>query len=336
MSDTHSTPNKVQRKSNIELLRIISMMMVLIVHLDGATLGLPELSGNLSSLNPRFTWILIVEAFVIIGVNCFTLISGYFGIRLRFKNVAGFIFECLFYSVGIYTAITLLTPAPFSWKGWVESWLIFTHTDLWYVPAYFMLMLLSPFINEGFKLLSNRKALIVTVVFTLYNLWAGWWWDAKFNPTGYTVMQLIMMYMIGRCIFIYQGSVLLPKNKILYTSLYITASLLTALYSVWVPLKAFAYNSPFVVVASLSFFMIFVCLEFKSSFINYAAKSAFAVYLVHKAPLIWGGIIKRFSLQVWNSTSIWEYSFYVVISCLVIYGIVMGIDFIRRKINPFK
>ena len=38
------------RQSNMELLRIVSMLMVLTVHADGASLGLPDLSGNLTCL----------------------------------------------------------------------------------------------------------------------------------------------------------------------------------------------------------------------------------------------------------------------------------------------
>ena len=69
------------RKSNIELLRIVSIVMVLIVHLDGASLGLPEPMGNITAVSGRDWWRLVVESFAIIGVNCFTLISGYFGIK---------------------------------------------------------------------------------------------------------------------------------------------------------------------------------------------------------------------------------------------------------------
>lgn len=72
------------RESNLEALRIVSMLMVVLVHIDGASLGLPYIKGEFSALTSRDLWRLIVESFTIIGVNCFTLISGYFGIRLRF------------------------------------------------------------------------------------------------------------------------------------------------------------------------------------------------------------------------------------------------------------
>ena len=146
----------MQRQSNIELLRIVSMLMVLAVHVDGASLGLPEPMGDIASLTAHDVWRIVVEAVAIIGVNCFTMISGYFGVRLRLRGVLSFLFQCAFYSVGIYTVVAIVFPGQFSWQGWLESWMVLTHTDLWYVPAYFGLMLLSPVLNAGLDALPKR------------------------------------------------------------------------------------------------------------------------------------------------------------------------------------
>lgn len=76
----------MQRQSNIELLRIVSMLLILIVHIDGASLGLPQPMGDITSITTRDWWRLIVESISIIGVNCFVLILGYFGIRASWKD----------------------------------------------------------------------------------------------------------------------------------------------------------------------------------------------------------------------------------------------------------
>lgn len=44
------------RQSNFELLRIVSMLMVLAVHIDGASLGLPEPLGCVATLTARDWW----------------------------------------------------------------------------------------------------------------------------------------------------------------------------------------------------------------------------------------------------------------------------------------
>lgn len=333
------TGQRAERLSNLELLRIVSMMMVLAVHIDGASLGFPDLKGNASLATSRDAWILTVEAFTIIGVNCFTLISGYFGIKFRWKSIGAYLFQCVFYSVGIYTLASLLTPLEFSWTKWVESWMVLTHTDLWYVPAYFFLMLLAPFINAGFSALTKTQTLTLTLLFLLFNVWAGWWWGGAFNPTGYTVVQLVLMYMIGRCIALFfkndgtDPAPLRADNNFLLLGLYIILSLLTALYATWNPAKAFAYNSPFVIAESVVFFLIFTNLRFRSPFINYAAKSAFAVYLIHKAPLVWGNIMRPGVIKLWNSTTLGQFSFYAFVAIIVIYAICMVADFVRRRFS---
>mgnify|MGYP003300139632 CR=1 FL=1 len=63
-----------KRKNGIELLRIISMLMIIVLHMLGH-------GGILSSVAPTqskyyFCWSL--EGFCYIAVNCFVLITGYF------------------------------------------------------------------------------------------------------------------------------------------------------------------------------------------------------------------------------------------------------------------
>ena len=317
-------------------MRIISMLMVLCVHIDGASLGLPEAGGNISGLTSREVWQLVVEALTIIGVNCFTLISGYFGIKLKWKSVGIYLFECIFYAVGIYTILSLGKNGNFTWKGWGESWMILTHTDLWYVPAYFGLMLLSPFINAGFEKMGRKFALQVTIVFVVFNLWAGWWWGGKFNPTGYTIMQLVMMYAIGRCVALYEDFFKkISRHSLMWTAFgcYIVLSLLTALYACWDVSKAYAYNSPMVVLASVAFLLLFHSMQMHSATVNYIAKSAFAVYLIHKAPMVWVGYMRPAVLKFWHTQSLFEFTITALVMMAVIYLFAMVVDAARRFIS---
>lgn len=327
--------SRTQRLSNIELLRIVSMMMVVMVHIDGASLGLPELGGDLSRLDARSAWQLGVESLTIIGVNCFTLISGYFSIRLRVRGICSFLLQCAFYAVGIYLLMSAVRPQNFSWGGLAESAMVLTHTDLWYVPAYFLLMLLAPLINAGFEALSPRRALWLTAGIVIYNVWAGWFWGGKFNPTGYTVVQLVMVYCIGRCLALYRGRLIdaLRRPGIVCGAVYAVATLATAAMAVYLPpVKAFAYNQPFVIVASVAFFLAFASVDFRSRAVNVAARSAFAVYLIHKAPAVWGGVMRPRVVELWNSLNLWEFTLAAIALTVGIYLVAMPVDYIRRRL----
>ena len=322
------------RKSNIELLRIVSIVMVLIVHLDGASLGLPEPMGNITTVSGRDWWRLVVESFAIIGVNCFTLISGYFGIKAHWRGFVKFATTCLFYSVGIYLALTCTGLIKWQWTDFAHSFMVFTHTDLWYVPAYMVLYLLSPILNQAINTLDRQKYMWTIMALVAFNLYAGWWWGGSFNATGYSVMQLVMMYLIGQYIGRYGLFGNRFDNRKSYLTIYLIATAAIIAQSLYCnSLFTFAYNSPFVIIASVAFFMCFTTFTLQSTAINMLSASAFAVYLLHKNPYIWGGIIKPTSLYMWESLSLPMFTLATIAFVAVIYLVTVAIDRIRIAIT---
>ncbi len=326
-----------ERQSNFELLRIISMLMVLAVHLDGASLGLPDFAAGTAVLNERTLWQTLVESVSIIGVNSFTLISGWFGIRFSVRGMLGFMFQCLFYAVLVATVA--LSCGWISWGEWLERWLVLTHTDLWYVPAYFCLMLLAPFINAGFEKLGGREVSVLLTLFVAFNLWGGWWCQGRFNPTGYTVVQLVLVYMIGRWMSLHGSS---AYGRLTSRVQNVTVSML-AIYVVAVagivvsalvlpPQKAYAYNSPAVLLCTVALFMLFKKMEIRSRFINRAAQSAFAVYLLHKSPEGWLRLTRPLTVYCWQQLPLWGFTLYVLLFILSVYAVAMLIDPLRRRL----
>lgn len=342
-----------KRAGNIELLRVVSMLMVLALHVDGASVGLPGpdyfASYGVRSLEEiaRDEWRLWVEAFSIVGVNCFTMISGYFGVRLRWRSVASYLFQCLFYSVGIFLMFALVKWAIdahgfFTWRKFAESFMVLSHNNLWYVPAYFMLMLLAPFLNaafapretdaagvQGSMAVSSRTLLMAIGVFTAINLWCGWWWAGKFNPTGYTVIQLINVYMIARWI----GYAKWHAGRwwqwacvylISVAAIYVSARLMPGV-------KAFAYNSPFVMLASVALFMTFLHLRIDSRWVLRLASGAFAVYLIHKNPYVWIELMCPFVMRMWRQCTLLQFSLLMLGFVPAVYVVCSIIDLLRVR-----
>lgn len=318
-----------QRQSNLELLRIVAMLAVVGVHLDGASLGLPL--DSQPDYDNRDIWRLIVEALTIVGVNCFTLISGFFGIKASWHSFSRFTGQCLFYSVAI-VSIVMIIDGIWQWNQWATAWLIFTHSDLWYVPAYLGLWLLSPFLNAGAELLSKKQLLCFVAAFASFNIYAGWLNNGHFNPTGYTILHLIMMYLIGR----YIGKHINMQSRyrkavcLIATIIYLITTAVIAYMATIIPSRlAFAYNSPAVVVASVALFVAFASLHFHSKVINRLAASAFAVYLIHKNPYIWVRLIKPTALNAWQNMDLWQFSAMFVVACICIYVFAALIDSLR-------
>ena len=77
---------KNNRESNFELLRIITMFMVLILHADFLATGTP--TNDDISIFPGKSFVkFFIEALTIIAVNVFVLISGWFGIHFHLKKL---------------------------------------------------------------------------------------------------------------------------------------------------------------------------------------------------------------------------------------------------------
>lgn len=320
-----------ERESNLEALRIVSMLMVLMVHADGASLGLPLPKGEWEALTAREMWRTVVESLAIVGVNCFTMISGYFGITLRPRKVVAYLGIVLYYSCGIYLVYCAGNPTEFSWGKLGEYARVLTHNDLWYVPAYFALMIAAPCLNRVAEALPWRGFSMLVFALLWLNVFFGWGLGMEFNPTGYTVVQLIVMYLLGR----WMGMCQRPGSKVGYAALavYLLAAGAVAESSLHIEYtRAYAYNSPAVLLESVAFFLFFTSLGFRSVWVNRLAASAFAVYLIHKHPIVWVRWMKPTVIGLWNSMGLVAFTFSVIGLIAGIYLACHLIDSARRMV----
>ena len=86
-----------ERSSNIELLRILSMFLVLMIHyIPYRTLPTHDTLAH-DTLGTLFD--LELRSISFVCVNCFILISGYFGIRWKLKSFSNLLFQILFWAI---------------------------------------------------------------------------------------------------------------------------------------------------------------------------------------------------------------------------------------------
>lgn len=111
-------PAAKNRQANMELLRILSMLMIIVLHCLGKS-GI--LKAEAGAWNMGVTWFL--EALCAGAVNVYILISGYFSVRSVFKIKKIFMLwlQVAFYSVWIYAILAFLKIVPlktaFNHKG---------------------------------------------------------------------------------------------------------------------------------------------------------------------------------------------------------------------------
>lgn len=221
----------------------------------------------------------------IVCVNCFVLISGYFGIKLNIKSFSNYLYQIVFWSAAsVLTATALGFNARFGLflKGIVWGW---------FPWAYLVLMILSPVINTFVEKCSVRELGRYLIVFYLLSTIGGYLLGCRDFLTGMSGLSLMGLYLIGaylrRCkfkLFSYSAKV----NFVVYLVLGI-ALLGTNILLLIIGIKSspYGYLNPVIIVMAIYLFLTFDKINIGYlPFVNRVAASAFSVYLFHCHPAI--------------------------------------------------
>ena len=133
------------RNSNIELLRIIAMVMILGLHVNFLAIGQPSTQEIVSSPIQSFIR-LFAEYACIVGVNVFVLISGWFGIHYKPKEIVQFLFQSLFFSLIIFIPFAITGEVEVGRLNIMSSFLLYKNA-YWFVWAYLVLYIMAPMLN---------------------------------------------------------------------------------------------------------------------------------------------------------------------------------------------
>ena len=281
----------MERESNIELLRIISMILVLVSHASYTSLEPPtqeEISTMLDSSLLRA----LSESFSKVCVNAFILISGWYGIKVRPVRFAELVFQVLFVSVFVYMTMRLFgLIQPMNINEWIEVILI-KHRGYWFVKAYIILYMFAPVLNTFIENCSRKQLKTFLTAFFLVQVIYGFYHYGGWYAGGYSPLSFMGLYLLARYMRLYPNKYS-QFNKYTDLSLYLVISVLTVGCSLALTYffdkggtVLFLYSSPLVILSSVFFFLFFTKLSFYSKIVNWVAASCFAVYLVHNSPYI--------------------------------------------------
>ena len=134
-----------KRVVSIDLLRIVSMMMVVMLHYLGKGNLLPQVTGSMT-VNGYVAWGL--ESLAIVAVNVYMLISGYFLVERSFKpgRVAELICQVLFYTIlvpVVLVALGIISTDRFSIYYLLQTVLPVQMQQYWFMTAYIIMYLLQ-------------------------------------------------------------------------------------------------------------------------------------------------------------------------------------------------
>ncbi len=329
------------RSSSMELLRIISMIMILFHHfaIHGGfafetTLSIPRLWYNLIVMGGK------------IGVNIFVLISGYFLINNDSKTfdvnkIIKFIGQVFFYSVGIFVICGLTGIIDWSIKSLIKATLPITFSQWWFASTYFVLYLLHPYLNKLLRSIEKsiyQRFLLLLVVcwsiiptFTTSSFQSNslLWFVTLYSIAGYirlyglnikyTTKHYFLCYLIG--------SALTYSSSIIFT-------VLGSKWDFFAQHITYFYGQEKLTILSISLclFMCFSTLKMNyHKWINTIASATFGVYLIHDnnviRKLLWLDWFRNAEYQ--DSLFLIPYSIFVVVA---VYIVCTAVDLLRQYI----
>jgi len=151
---------KSPRMANLELLRCIAMMMVVVLHFLGKGGLLTDLTSESIGTTGTVAWLL--ESFAIVAVNVYMLISGYFLCTSSFKlsRLLQLLMQIWFYSVlfGLIGALTgVMAEVSFDTHYLLTLVFPVAMEHYWFMTAYVFLYLLIPFVGPAVQKMSKEQ-----------------------------------------------------------------------------------------------------------------------------------------------------------------------------------
>ena len=293
---------KPGRQANFELLRIIAMFMVVILHWNTNSGLLLDVGSPVTGAG---VWSLVTESVCIVAVNVYVLISGYFlsSCTFSFRRVAQVLVQTLFYTVLIPPVLALV--GVLSWSKVLNPYHIWNSIfpvqsgHYWFVSAYVVLCLLSPFFNAGLETLSPKRMQQLLAALLLFFCIGKSFSPLQFalDRFGYDLGWFAVLYLTGGYLKKYGMPRLdsFPKNIALYAGCTLGTFLLELLllplagrltgltYYASVP---FHYNALFAYLAAVGLFGAFAVLKVKegrfADRVRFWSPAVFGVYLIHQ------------------------------------------------------
>lgn len=329
--------NERDRQSQFELLRLVAMLLVLVVHADYYSLDPP--TTQFAQAHPGSAFMrMITESFALVCVNVYILISGYFGIRLRWRSVLSLLFMIVFWRILVSATVFLTQVEPVS-LTYALKCAIPTYRD-WFVTHYLLLMLVAPLLNRFIERQSTRSLLLYALAFTVFQWIFSWSFDImRWFRHGNSVFSFAGLYVIGACMHRLKAETTLKaRNPIAwYAGISLAAAagmFAVTYYAVPVPRAVdmfMAYNGVNVMLGSVALFLVFERTRFTSATVNSLAGSAFAVYLMHMHPLA-KPLYKDVCLYLYNNFDLAAYLLFISLFIVGVFATAIAIDRVRRLI----
>ena len=279
-----------QRNSNLELYRIIVMLLIVAHHSVFHSGVMEEMAQN--PLCAKSIFFYVFGMWGRTGIDCFVLITGYFMCKshITIQKYLKLLLEVIFYNVVIYGVFVAMGKQSFSVNELFWSIFPFREITCLFVPCFLLFYLFIPYLSILVSHIDKKMhARLIALCLVIYTLTVTL---PQFQVSMNHVTLYSVLFIIASYIRIYG---LLPRvstrNWGGITLLCMMLSIISVLCVVYCdshfgkqtpPYKYVSPSGICAVMTSVSSFMFFKDLKIKNNqFINMVAASTFGVLLIH-------------------------------------------------------
>lgn len=126
------------------------------------------------------------------------MISGWFGIHAKLKGLCSFLFQCLFFTIGLFLLNILCGYTTFSIQNFLNC-LMLTPSN-WFIKSYLFLYILSPVLNAFVETTSKIIFKHVLIAYFTILIILGWLFpeSVTYISLGYSPISFIGLYLLSR------------------------------------------------------------------------------------------------------------------------------------------
>lgn len=348
---------KKKRDANIELLRIVAMLMIITLHFNYRSNALLVLGEPASNVQIFAT---VLEAIAITGVNVYVLISGYYlsSSKVRLSKVLLLILQVYFYTLLISGAMMIVGAYSVKPEDKLDRALRYlfpiSSEHYWFVTAYVIMYVLAPVMNAAVNTLKRKQLKTVIIGLLTWFCFIKSIVPVKFGTDrmGYDFGWFICLYLIAA--YIRKYNIVLfrdaKKSALVYLiSVVVIAAFSLVFYKINFDTGNFNYyaevpchyNFFFALTGALGLFSVFRFMRLKENLlaevIRIIAPYTLGVYLLHMHFEIADRWVEWIE-QIIGETpldNVLMFFIHLVVSVLIVFFAGIFVDWIRKYIFNF-
>lgn len=328
------TLTKKPREANLDLLRIVSMLLIVFLHsIDHS--GVLENAENCGT--GMYFYVRFMYALCQVCVNIYVMLSGYFMVNSKFRlhKLVALWMEATFYTFVLRLVFILSGVEAFSFLSLASCFFPILTGRYWFLTIYVGMYLVSPFLNTLIHAMDKRQhGMINLCLFAIMSIWVS------IHPAiagmnsggGWGIAWFVVMYLAAAWLRLYY----MPKGKLLgFLSVFLCiplamaaaqtvlkrnisipgAGILLTIIEHW-----FRYDSAPVYLMTISLFIAFMNIHIRSEKVSRMiisiAPLTLGVYLIHAH-----ANVSPWSWEILNLPSKMNSAAFVFIQLACVFGI---------------